>query len=108
MNKKEMVEWLKDVPDTHEFVLSRVHAYPFKPSELSDDEKKEMYPDGNIPAEDEYNIVLDIPIIGVMVNDATQEIKFVLRPKDVAFLETQFLMNPDVLRNFKPIDEGKL
>jgi hypothetical protein len=99
MNKKDLVEYLKDVPDDYEIVMSNIVSYPFKTAELSEEEKTQLYPDGIMPEDGEYQIIVDIPVVGVGVNPEGSEVRFVLRPADADFLEK----NIQSLENFLPI-----
>jgi hypothetical protein len=99
MNKKELIERLSDIPDDYDFVLSRVHAYTMHPREdLSEEEKKDAFPDGNVPETMEMQINVDIPMIGVLISNESKEIRFLITPKDARFIEKQYKDTPDFLK----------
>ena len=77
-------------PGDYQLCLSKIVSVPFKPSELTDEEKQKMYPDGNIPTEDSYQIVTDISLCGIAINDESKEVRLMMKPTDVAYAEQLF------------------
>ena len=74
-------------PGDYQLCLSKVVSIPFKPSELTTEERLAMYPDGNVPAEDTYQIVSDIPLCGIAINDDDKEVRLMMRPTDAVYAE---------------------
>ena len=62
MNNKVLQEYLKELPDNYDVVLSQLSIVKF---EESDDPKL-------------YNVILDIPIVGIVQNQKDNEIRFMI------------------------------
>ena len=60
MNVKTMIEWLGELPEDHEMNFSQYTSIV-----VADDSTG-----------DEYFVVLDDPIVGIIVNDDTKEVRF--------------------------------
>lgn len=68
MTKKQMIEYLKDVPDDYSFVLGEY-------SIISEDLKEE------------YVMIYDIPINGILYDEENKEIRFICSSSNEKALE---------------------
>ncbi len=59
MNVKTMIEWLKELPPDYEMCFSQ-YTSVVMPTDSTD----------------EYFLVLDDPIVGMLTNDETEEVRF--------------------------------
>jgi hypothetical protein len=73
MKVKAMIEVLKDLPDDYDLCLSRFFSYE----------------DYEHP-EDSMEVILDIPITGLMKNDETKEVRFFLAGGDEYSMTNHF------------------
>ena len=60
MKNKTMIEWLQELPEDYELCFSEYTSYVY-PSDSTDEE---------------YFVVLDMPIVGILKNDENKEIRF--------------------------------
>jgi hypothetical protein len=61
MKIKKMIEWLQELPPDYEMCFSEYTA---------------IVTDGEDSEEEEYFVVLDMPIVGMIKNDETKEVRF--------------------------------
>lgn len=97
MTNKRLQEFLKEYPGDYQICFSRALIAPFKSSDLEPDVFEEMFPDGETPEEDEYYIELNVPMCGIAVHEGSDEIKFMVSPKDAMFIENHLLPMDDFI-----------
>lgn len=69
MKKKHLLEYLAKYPDDYEVCLSTYMQIPSEELDLDEDTTLE---------DEDFKIIVDLPIIGIAANDETQEIRFIL------------------------------
>jgi hypothetical protein len=102
MNIKDLKEWISDLPDDYNVVLSRFFVVPNKEAEEIDFDN------------DVYEVILDIPVTGIFRNDSDTEIRFMVdydtsKENDIKTLENfgtvvkyNILQNKDEEKQLEP------
>lgn len=71
MKVKDIIEAFRQLPEDYETCLSRFFSY--------EDE-----------IEGAFDVVLDIPVVGIMVNNSSREVRFILKGGDEKAMENAF------------------
>ena len=101
MTVDQFITYLHDgkYPGDYQIDFSHIMTPAFKIADLTEKDKKLLYPDGDIPKDDDddYEIITDVHIRGIAVNHIEKKIRFVIEPSDAALLE-QYISKTNFLK----------